>query len=145
MLYQQNRLVLSLQRSNYLLAYFILLHSFIAFNVLLLPVLARLILIILLVVYFVLLLKRYGWLWEKPAIQRLYLNMKGEVVVSDHQLNTTIFSLTHGYACFWFVILSLSSTDSRFKKYVFIAADAVEKDLYRQLNVYLADPKLFQQ
>ena len=142
---KQAALIVKLHASKQLLVYLVLLYWIMAFNIIaMLPWLLAALSLLILAGHVVWLVKRYGYLSAAPLIERVDLNRSGDVAVYYQQGQKHNYSLVQSYTCNWFVILSLASSQSWLKKRVFICHDAVSKEDFRRLNVYLNEPKLYQ-
>jgi hypothetical protein len=89
-------------------------------------------------------IRKTGWLNSDTGINRLILSEDGDVVVfqSGHK---AYFRLVRSYACNWFVILTLKSSETNRVKRIFISFDAVDNDGFRTLNILLKRPTLYLQ
>lgn len=146
MQFEQKRYVVTLAPSKYLLSYLIIVHCIMAVTIAhLLPLNLIIILVSVMLMHLLFELKRFGWLGSSQIIQRVELNLTGDVLAYDQQQQKKVYRLTRSYACRWFIILTLSSTNTRLKTQLFICNDSVDKQLFRKLLVCLVEPKLYQQ
>ena len=90
--------------------------------------------------------RQYQWLKNSTAIN--YIKRDENGLWQLNYLNGEIQSalkLEHSFVSVNLVIIYLSSNAQWRCLAIVILSDAVDKDLFRQLRVYLKDPKIFQE
>jgi hypothetical protein len=144
---QQNLEVINVElgMSICLLAYYVSVYTLmILMCASLLPVPVSLLAISALVIHLVLEINRMGWLDATTSVNRLKLSEQGELTLFSTR-DTKHFKLISSYACNWFIILTMKSPDTTYKKRIFICFDAVNNDEFRSLKILLKKPKLYLQ
>lgn len=137
-------LFIQLARSKLLLVYLVIVHvTAICLVLNFLPVLWSVFVSILLVVHFLVLARQNNWLRSSSALSDIEFSSAGQLSLSYGVQSKQSAELVSSYIGPWFVILRLKAQNYFWMKTVFIAVDAVDKESFRRLRVYLKDTKLY--
>jgi len=137
---------MAIGRSKWLLSYLILVHIVMAITVISLQLESEwyFLLIAILLLSFISCCRREQWTINTSPKNQIERDESGLWHLGDMKgRKLPNLALKNSFVTINLVILYLSSGHSWRQSVVVIFADAVDKDLFRQLRVYLRDPKTF--
>ncbi len=144
---QEKTLFVELRRSKYVLTYLAVIHCLlVSMLFMLLSIQLALLLAVLLAVHLYVLCYQSQRLSAKQVISAITLTTKG--VATFHSQERELlghYRLSSCYRCSLFVIITVKRNHFFRRKALFIAIDSVELNQFRQLQLFLAEPKLYRQ
>jgi len=141
---------IEINRSLSLLTYFIVLHGLMLVTIWSLLGISwwSLLVFIMIILSGVYYCQQYQWINSQKAVNKIERDASDKWYLSyqngkQHSALTSALTLSSSYVTPYLVIMYFDNSSIWQRNAVTIVSDAVDRDLFRQLRVYLRDPKTF--